>query len=135
MMSDLTTKQRAAIAALLEGQTKTAAATAAGVGRQTVSRWLNEPAFTAALREGSDAAVKLAAVKLAALAVDAIEAIEGVMNSPATPGAAVKLRAADSLLGHVLRIREQADILERIAALEEKLEKQTNDREKPTDQT
>ena len=39
-MSDLTTKQRAAIAALLEGQTQAGAATAAGVNKRQVQRWL-----------------------------------------------------------------------------------------------
>lgn len=122
MMSDLTTKQRAAIAALLEGQTKGQAATAAGVGRQTVSRWLSEPAFAAALKDGGDAAVKLAAVRLAALTEGAINAIAATVAAPTTPGASVRLRAADTLLGHVLKIREQADILERIAALEMRLD-------------
>ncbi len=120
-MADLTTRQRAAIAALLEGQTQADAATAAGVGRQTVSRWLNEPAFTAALREGSDGAIRAAAVRLAALTEHAVTAIAVTMQTPTTPGAAARLRAADSLLSHVLKIREQADILERIAILEERL--------------
>lgn len=120
-MADLTTKQRAAIAALLEGQTQAGAATAAGVGRQTVSRWLNEPAFTAELRAGSDAAIRAAVARLSAAADASIEAIENVRDTPTTPGAAVKLRAADALLSHALRIREHADILERLSELERRL--------------
>jgi len=120
-MTDLTTKQKAAIAALLEGKSKTAAAESAGVGRQTLSRWLNDPAFKTALRDASDETIRLAAVKLAGLAEHAINAMALVMHQPTEPGAATRLRAADTLLGHVLRIREQADILERIAILEERL--------------
>ena len=121
-MSDLTTKQRVAIAALLEGQTQGTAATAAGVGRQTVSRWLSEPAFSAALREGSDGAIRAASARLAALAEHAVTSIAVTMQQPTTPGAGVRLRAADALLGHALRIREHADILERLAQLEKMLD-------------
>ena len=120
-MSDLTTKQRAAIAALLEGQTQATAAVAAGVGRQTVSRWLNEPAFSAALLDGSDGAMRAASARLAAMTEHAIGAMTATMEQPAQPGAAVKLRAADALLSQALKIREHADVLERLAALEAKI--------------
>ena len=120
-MSDLNTKQRAAIAALLEGQTQATAATAAGVGRQTVSRWLNEPAFSTALRAGSDGAIRAASARLAALTEHAIGAIAATMEQPAQPGAGVKLRAADALLTQALKIREHADVLERLAALEARI--------------
>jgi hypothetical protein len=120
-MGDLTTKQAAAIAALLEGNTKTAAATAAGVTMRTLQRWLNEPAFTAELRAGSDGAIRAAVARLSAAADASIEAIENVRDTPTTPGAAVKLRAADALLNHALRIREHADILERLSELERRL--------------
>ncbi len=120
-MSDLTTKQRAAIAALLEGQTQATAATSAGVGRQTVSRWLSEPAFSAALREGSDGAIRAASARLAALTEHAIAAIAATMAQPASPGATVRLRAADALLSQALKMREHADILERLAILEARI--------------
>ena len=120
-MTDLTTKQRLAIATLLEGQTQGTAATAAGVGRQTVSRWLSEPAFSAALREGSDGAIRAASARLAALTEHAIAAIAATMAQPTTPGATVRLRAADALLSQALKIREHADILERLAILEARI--------------
>jgi hypothetical protein len=122
MMSDLTAKQSAAIAALLDGQTQGGAATAAGVTKRTLQRWLNEPEFTAALRAGSDGAIRAASARLAALTEQAINAIAMAMSQPAQPGAAVKLRAADSLLSHAMRIREHADILERLAQLEKMLD-------------
>ena len=120
-MSDLTTKQAAAIAALLEGHNQAGAATAAGVTKRTVQRWLTEPTFTAALREGSDGAIRAASARLAALAEHAVTSIAVTMQQPTTPGAGVRLRAADALLGHALRIREHADILERLAQLEKML--------------
>ena len=120
-MSDLTTKQAAAIAALLEGHNQAGAATAAGVTKRTVQRWLTEPTFTAALREGSDGAIRAASARLAALAEHAVTSIAMTMQQPTTPGAGVRLRAADALLGHALRIREHADILERLAQLEKML--------------
>ena len=121
-MSDLTTKQAAAIAALLEGHNQAGAATTAGVTKRTLQRWLTDPTFTAALREGSDGAIRAASARLAALAEHAVTSIAVTMQQPTTPGAGVRLRAADALLGHALRIREHADILERLAQLEKMLD-------------
>ena len=120
-MSGLTSKQSAAITALLEGQTQGGAATAAGVTKRTVQRWLNDPAFSAALRDGSDGAIRAASARLAALTEHAIGAIAATMAQPAQPGAGVKLRAADALLTQALKIREHADVLERLAALEARI--------------
>ncbi len=114
----LTAKQQAAIERLLTGDTITAAAQAVGIGRRTLQRYFDLPEFKAALMAGSDTAIAVAASKLASLADDAIDAIRDVMSTPTTPGAAVRLRAADSLLSHVLKIREQTDVLERLAAIE-----------------
>lgn len=118
----LTAKQKAAIVALLEGQTQATAAAAAGVARATIARWLNEPAFVNALRNGSDGAIRAASARLAALSEHAVNAIEATMTTPTTPGAVVKLRAADALLTHALRVREHADILERLATLEKMID-------------
>jgi len=117
----LTAKQQAAIERLLSGDTITAAAQTVGIGRRTLQRYFDIPEFKAALMAGSDTAIAVAAAKLASLADDAIDAINDVMSIPTTPGAAVRLRAADSLLSHVLKIREQTDILERLAAIEAEL--------------
>jgi len=120
-MSNLSSKQKAAITALLEGQTQTAAGASAGVARQTVQRWLNEPAFSAALREGSDGAIRAASARLAATAEHAVSAILATIHTPTTPGAAARLKAADSLLNHALKLREHVELVERLAALETKL--------------
>ena len=52
----------------------------------------------------------------------AVNAMAATLHTPTTPGAGVRLRAADSLLSHALRIREHADILERLAQLEKMLD-------------
>ena len=121
MTGDLTTRQRTALSALLEGQSQLAAAAAAGVGRQTIGRWMTETAFSMALRDGSDGAIRAAVARLSATADASIDAIEKVRDSPTQPGAAVKLRAADALLSQALKIREHADVLERLAALEARI--------------
>jgi hypothetical protein len=123
-MSDLTTKQRAAIAALLDGRTQADAATAAGVTKRQLQRWLLQPAFMVELRAGSDGAIRAASARLAALAEHAVNAMAETMQEPTTPGAGMRLRAADALLGHALRIREHADILERLAQLEKMIDEQ-----------
>lgn len=124
-MSDLTTKQRLAITALLDGQTQAGAAEAAGVTKRQVQRWLLQPAFTAELRAGSDGAIRAASARLAALAGHAVTQIATTMQAPTTPGAGVRLRAADALLSHAYRIREHADILDRLAQLEKMLDEQS----------
>ena len=121
MKGDLTTRQRTALSALLEGQSQLAAAAAAGVGRQTIGRWMTEDAFSAALRDGSDGAIRAAVARLSATADASIDAIEKVRDFPTQPGAAVKLRAADALLSQALKLREHSDILERLAALEARI--------------
>lgn len=121
IMGDLTTKQAAALAALLEGNSQSAAATVAGVTKRTVQRWLNEPAFTAELRAGSDGAIRTASARLAATAEHAVSAILATIHTPTTPGAAARLKAADSLLNHALKLREHVELVERLAALETKL--------------
>lgn len=117
-MAKLTPKQAKAIEALLTEGTITGAAAVVRIERKTIQRWLHLPEFKAELRANSDAAIIAAAGKLALSADEAIEAIKGVMVAPTLPGAAIRLRAADTLLNHVMRIREQSDILERLAELE-----------------
>jgi len=115
----LTPKQRAAADALLQGNNILTAAQMVGVSRNTIARYFDNPDFKEVLRAGSDAAIMAAAARLSKTADDAISAIEEVLAAPDVDGARVKLRAADLALTHVVRIREQSDVLERLAALEE----------------
>jgi hypothetical protein len=119
--STLTAKQSAAVAALLEGQTQAGAARAAGGTKKTVQRWLDEPAFVAALRAGGDAALRTASARLDGLTESAVTALATVRYEPTSPGAAVQLRAAVAILEQAKLLREHTGILDRLAAVEAKL--------------
>jgi len=117
-MERLTAKQSKAVEKLLEGYSITAAARESGIARKTLQRWLDLNEFQAALRAGSDGAIHLAAVRLAAMVDASLTAIEEIIASPTTAGAAIRLRAADALLGHALKLRENVELSERVAELE-----------------
>ena len=61
---ELTTRQRAAIAALLAAPSVLAAAHNAGVGARTLYRWLEDPTFRKALQEAEDLAIDAASRRL-----------------------------------------------------------------------
>jgi hypothetical protein len=113
----LTTKQRRALAVLLEGQTMGAAATAAGVSPKTLYRWRHEPAFVAELRAGESELIAGALRSLTALARPAVTVAGRVLADEGAP-AGVRLRAAQTVIDALLRLKEAADLEARIAALE-----------------
>ncbi len=113
----LTPKQQAVLAALLSGATQAEAARAAGVGEKTVWRWRREPAFEAALRAGGAELVAAALRNLSALAQPAAATLGAILADDSASTSA-KLKAAGIVFDNLLRLREQVDLAERIAALE-----------------
>lgn len=113
----LSARQRAAIEALLTHGEVTAAATACGVSRQTIHSWMREPAFQAALTTAEAEVLRGVTRRLVALGDAAVSTIADVMADPDT-SPSVRLKAADSALSHLLRLREMIDIETRVAALE-----------------
>lgn len=114
----LSPEQRRAVTALASGATKQAAALAADRTRRTIDRWISEePAFQQALQDATDEAVKDAARRLSGLLEAVISAIvddlEGGELAPRD-----KLRALDIVARHAVKLRELADLEERVAALE-----------------
>jgi hypothetical protein len=90
-----TARQELALEALLAGATVTDAASAAGVSRQTVHRWLAAPAFVAELRTRRDELRSALLGRLEALAVRAVERL-GTLLDHEDPS--VALRAAARIL-------------------------------------
>ena len=113
----LTTKQRAAIAALLAGGTVRAAALAVGVAEKTIYRWMTDPAFSAALKAAEGDAVNEASRQLVSLASVALEQVRTILEDTNTTPT-LRLRAAQIVLENLLRLRELATLEERITALE-----------------
>ncbi len=117
MPENLTLKQRKAVAALLTEPDTTAAAKAAGVSRDTVYRWLTEPAFQAALRDAEAGALAAVSRSLVRLAERAAATLDGAMTDPEA-ASGTKVRAADIVLARLLQVRELVALETRVAELE-----------------
>lgn len=117
--SRLTSKQTAAIRALLDPATPSIAqaAKAAGVSETTLYRWMHEPDFSAALADAQGQAIGEAVRSLTALSQRAIAVVHSVLNDVnASPSA--RLRAATVALEMLLRLKDSHDFEVRLRALE-----------------
>jgi hypothetical protein len=121
-MSKLTTKQEAAITALLTATSISNAAAKVGVNEKTIRRWLADPAFDAEYRAARRQAVGQAVALLQQLSSAAVVVIARIMADPQAP-AGVKLRAAVSVLELAIKSVELEDLEARLAALEACYEK------------
>ena|ERR1700722_10813227 len=110
-------KKEGAILALLSQRSIEDAARAAGVGPRTLYRWMKEPEFDAAYREGKRAAFSQSIARLHQMASAAVTTLGKAMIDPSTPPA-TKVRAADSILDHTAKAIELEDMEARLAALE-----------------
>ena len=117
----VTHKQNKAILTLLDGGTQAEAALVAGVTPKTVHRWIHQDAaFFDALKAAKSKVIDQASTRLAGGMNSAIDTMLRIMaDETATQG--TQLRAANFLLTHALRVIELADVLERIDALEMRL--------------
>lgn len=114
----LSPQKRRCIEALLTNGTIKSAATVAGVNRQTVYVWLKEEDFVLALREAEAAALEQLSRSLSALATGATSALHDALMP--SQKITVRLRASETVLNALLRIREMATVEQRLRALEEK---------------
>ena len=120
-MDKLTARQNRAILALLSERDTASAAAKAGVSRETIYKWLKQPAFRAALAAAEAEALDSLSRALVALGSQATETLESVMSTPAAP-AGVRVRAADVVLARLLQLRELSQLEARVSALEQKLD-------------
>jgi hypothetical protein len=113
----LGSKKEGAILALLSQRSIEDAARVAGVGPRTLYRWMKEPAFDAAYRDGKRAAFSQSIARLHQMASAAVTTLGKAMVDPSTPPA-TRVRAADSILDHTAKAIELEDMEARLAALE-----------------
>jgi hypothetical protein len=118
MSGKIKPRQIEAINYLLSGETITDTAQLVGVGRRTLHRWLDDPAFKAELTAKEAEILENVTRKLLRLAGHAVDALGNVMANPKQPGANWRRLAAVSILELVLRLRELTVIEERLARLE-----------------
>jgi L-asparaginase II len=119
--TELSPKQRKAIAALLAFGEIQLAAEHANCSRGTLYAWLKQPAFLAALKQAEADALRSLTRKLVGLGSRATGVIEATMTEPGV-SPAVRLKAADTVLARLLQLRELIDLEERVSSLEERLE-------------
>ena len=102
---ELTAQREAVLAALLTGQTITAAAGAVGVARQTVHRWLTaDPAFIAAHNGGRRELANAHAVRLLTLCGQALDVVGGALEAGDVRAALAVLRGAGMFGGSAVRV-------------------------------
>ena len=117
----ITRNQNRAITALLANATVTDAAAQTGIGHRTLCRWLAEDnAFQAALAQAEGRAIDAATRHLVSLADQAINVLRQTMLDDEV-SATVRVRAAQSVLDHLLKLRELRNVEQRLTKLEEAL--------------
>jgi transposase-like protein len=110
-------KKEEAIAALLTQRNVEEAARTAGIGTQTLYRWMKEPEFEAAYREGRRAAVSQTYARLQQASSAAASTLFKLMVDPGAP-ASTRVRAANSILDHSMHAIEIDDLQVRLTAVE-----------------
>lgn len=118
----LTPRQRRALESLLASGDVTEAARAANVARQTVHKWLQRPAFRAALDKAEADKLHGLQSALVRLGDKATSALGAELDGDSPMAAGARVRAADIVLSHLLKMRELVTLEDRIAALEAALE-------------
>ena len=108
--------------ALLQGKTIKSAAETVGVTEQTAHTYLKDPTFKAEYRQLKSDALQEATDYIQSVTRAAGEVLFQQMNNrKASPR--TKIDAAQRLIEFALRIRQENEVLQRIEALEAKLEK------------
>jgi transposase-like protein len=115
--SRLRPRQRRAVEALLTTGDVSAAAKDSGVSRESLYRWMKQPAFLAAVREAEAAALDELSRMLVRLGRTAVGTLAKAMSDPKAPWP-TRVRAADASLARLLQLRELATLEARVTELE-----------------
>ncbi|QEL18650.1 helix-turn-helix domain-containing protein [Limnoglobus roseus] len=107
------------IAELLLCGTVDEAAARAGISRSTAQRWMKQPGFQNRYRQAREAAVSAAVGLLHNSTSSAVQELAKILASDVTPPA-VKIQAANAVLGWAAKFGELLDVRARLAALERK---------------
>lgn len=110
-------RQTLAIAALLEFRTQEEAASAAGVSRRTLTRWLRSPEFRQRLQVAASDVLELTQVRMASGTAIALKTLQDEMRT-GSPG--IRVRAALGWLQHAREIGLE-NLQERLDQLEAEL--------------
>jgi hypothetical protein len=109
----------ALIAALACGATIENAARSAGTSVATANRRLKDPTFRKRLQDFKDGMVQRSAATLTAASTESVKTLLSLQQS--TVPYTVRLGAARAIIELGIKMRDSAELHERIAALEERL--------------
>ena len=112
---NLRANQRKALFSLLSGASYAAAGKAAKVSKPTIWRWLQDPAFQKAYREGRRLMVEKALSELQQATSDAVTALKRNLTAEKPSD---QIRAAIAILDVSVKAIEWADIEDRLTELE-----------------
>jgi hypothetical protein len=107
-------RERAAVA-LASGHSVRGAAGAVGIGERTLYRWRDDPAFAQRVRDLQAELVRRAVGRLSRAMPKAAVKLRKLLASESEK---IQLAAAGKLLESGLKLRDQVDLEERLAALE-----------------
>jgi AICAR transformylase/IMP cyclohydrolase PurH len=107
-----------AVAALLTQRSIEEAARVAGIGTQTLIRWLKVPEFQTAYREARRAAFGQSVARPQQASSAAATTLLKIMLDTAAPPS-TRVRAAECIMNHSIKAIEVEDIEARVSALEE----------------
>jgi hypothetical protein len=102
--------------ALACGATQKSAAEKAGISERTVARRLQDPKFLKCLQTRRAEMVERTA---SALTAASMEAVKGLLELMRSDDERVRLGAIRTILEHSTRLREESDLAQRVARLEE----------------
>ena len=113
----LSSRKMAAIAALVSGLSKSEVAQTIGIRPETLSRYLQQPAFRLALAQASDQSL----AEVSRTMLSGAGQMLGVLREVATDkgmAPAVRVRACLGWLDQMVKVRELTDLAGRIQVLE-----------------
>lgn len=113
----MTPNKERLLAALLTSKTKKEAAAAAGITDRTMRTYFEDPEFCARYREAFANVVQDATRQAQQLLDPALSTLKEVMEDEEIPAAA-RVNAAKIALDYAVRLTDQNDLAERLAALE-----------------
>lgn len=115
--NSLTTKQRRAIAALLNSRTIEEAAKKAGTSESTVHRWLRQGPFKAALAQAEEEAIGQAVRLMAGATSEAVETLLAIIRNPKVTDK-TRVAAIRVFMGSLPPLRLLGSIEKRLADLQ-----------------
>lgn len=119
-MDDLKPRQRRTIPVLLSTRSIQDASQMSGVPIRTIMRWLNEPIFKAALISAEDQVIDSTVRRLIDMSTQATDLLSSFMEDD-DKNDGVRLRAAQTVLDNLLKMRELRTLDDRLAELEKKV--------------